>query len=234
MDCNFNFHFLCGPLPFTVKYECHIHSLTLVDRLIEDDSDEYYIYYWEECKNVAHIHCVTPKIMTALKENNNKEDVELWALGESQWDLGVLQSNKDATKEYCVQHESLAVASAIESNSRFDANGSVEDIERLAHFFRFENADGENYLAELGRFYPAEGQMKLLDDKFLRQQLENVGGYVVLRTLAPVLGTIISDWGGRLELEIDRKARIWARLQNSSGRMQTCSSINPVVGAWGC
>nr|YP_010883814.1 RNA polymerase beta subunit [Helleborus foetidus]WIW41432.1 RNA polymerase beta subunit [Helleborus foetidus] len=24
-------------------------------------------------------------------------------------------------------------------------------------------------------------------------------------------GTIISDWGGRLELEIDRKARIWAR-----------------------
>ncbi|KAF4358372.1 hypothetical protein G4B88_017249 [Cannabis sativa] len=25
-------------------------------------------------------------------------------------------------------------------------------------------------------------------------------------------GTIISDWGGRLELEIDRKARIWARV----------------------
>jgi DNA-directed RNA polymerase subunit beta len=25
-------------------------------------------------------------------------------------------------------------------------------------------------------------------------------------------GIIISDWGGRLELEIDRKARIWARV----------------------
>ncbi|KAK6771233.1 hypothetical protein RDI58_031516 [Solanum bulbocastanum] len=25
-------------------------------------------------------------------------------------------------------------------------------------------------------------------------------------------GTIISDWGGRSELEIDRKARIWARV----------------------
>ncbi|AES93574.1 DNA-directed RNA polymerase [Medicago truncatula] len=25
-------------------------------------------------------------------------------------------------------------------------------------------------------------------------------------------GTIMSDWGGRLELEIDRKARIWARV----------------------
>ncbi|WZZ50430.1 hypothetical protein YC2023_050537 [Brassica napus] len=25
-------------------------------------------------------------------------------------------------------------------------------------------------------------------------------------------GTIISDWGGRLELEIDKKARIWARV----------------------
>jgi len=27
-------------------------------------------------------------------------------------------------------------------------------------------------------------------------------------------GTIISDWGGRSELEIDRKARIWARVMN--------------------
>ncbi|KAL5067405.1 hypothetical protein RYX36_018292 [Vicia faba] len=29
-------------------------------------------------------------------------------------------------------------------------------------------------------------------------------------------GTIISDWGGRLELEIDRKARIWARTHVTS------------------
>lgn len=49
-------------------------------------------------------------------------------------------------------------------------------------------------IAELGSFYPTEGLMKLLHDKFLRQQLENVGGYVVPRTLAPVLGTLLRNY----------------------------------------
>ncbi|GMN69890.1 hypothetical protein TIFTF001_038937, partial [Ficus carica] len=72
MECVFNLHFLCGPLPITIKYEYHIHPLLLLDHLIlEDDSDECYcdiceeevdlqfrIYYCEDCKYVAHIHCL--------------------------------------------------------------------------------------------------------------------------------------------------------------------------------
>ncbi|GMN57953.1 hypothetical protein TIFTF001_027057 [Ficus carica] len=72
MDCVFNIHFLCGPLPSIIRYEHHIHPLILSDHsTIEDDSDEYYcdvcekesdqafrIYCCEECKYVSHIHCL--------------------------------------------------------------------------------------------------------------------------------------------------------------------------------
>nr|QYB23365.1 RNA polymerase beta subunit [Hedysarum polybotrys var. alaschanicum] len=40
---------------------------------------------------------------------------------------------------------------------------------------------------------------------YYRSELDHNGSLVYT-------GTIISDWGGRLELEIDRKARIWARV----------------------
>ena len=40
---------------------------------------------------------------------------------------------------------------------------------------------------------------------YYRSELDNTG-------ISVYTGTIISDWGGRLELEIDRKARIWARV----------------------
>ncbi|XP_062079490.1 uncharacterized protein LOC133783913 [Humulus lupulus] len=33
VQCNFKLHLLCGPLPSTIKYEYHIHSLLLVDQL---------------------------------------------------------------------------------------------------------------------------------------------------------------------------------------------------------
>ncbi|KAL3753851.1 hypothetical protein ACJRO7_001143 [Eucalyptus globulus] len=38
-------------------------------------------------------------------------------------------------------------------------------------------------------------------------------------------GTIISDWGGRLELEIDRKARIWARVTMGSNLREILENV---------
>ncbi|CAI8591189.1 unnamed protein product [Vicia faba] len=40
---------------------------------------------------------------------------------------------------------------------------------------------------------------------YYRSELDNNG-------ISVYTGTIISDWGGRLELEIDRKAMIWSRV----------------------
>ncbi|PON98114.1 Zinc finger, PHD-type, conserved site [Trema orientale] len=72
MECDFNLHFLCGPVPTIITYEYHIHPLTLVDHYVpEDDLSEYYcdaceeernshfrVYQCEDCKYTAHIHCL--------------------------------------------------------------------------------------------------------------------------------------------------------------------------------
>ena len=78
MECSHNLHFLCGPLPLRIKYEYHIHPLTLVDHSTVEDtgSDEFYcdaceeerdqnlrFYYCADCKYYAHIHCVLTEVL---------------------------------------------------------------------------------------------------------------------------------------------------------------------------
>ncbi|KAM6554681.1 hypothetical protein CsatB_015443 [Cannabis sativa] len=101
MECTYNLHFICGPLPFMVKDDYHIHKLTLVDSLNEEEFDEYYcdsceeernpqfrVYTCTDCKYTTHVHCMMTEIMKAIKgETNTNNDVELLvALGESRWD----------------------------------------------------------------------------------------------------------------------------------------------------
>ncbi|XP_060973573.1 uncharacterized protein LOC133038932 [Cannabis sativa] len=98
MECNFNLHFICGPLPFIIKYDYHIHALTLVDHLSDEDHyDELYcdvceqprhpffrVYYCKECNYTAHIHCLFDEIMKVIKRDSN-DDVKLMAFGETKW-----------------------------------------------------------------------------------------------------------------------------------------------------
>ncbi|KAL5562920.1 hypothetical protein UlMin_032667 [Ulmus minor] len=96
IECDLKIHFLCGPLPCTIKYECHVHPLILVDSIKGDDSNECYcdacedtrneqfrVYYCAECKYVAHIHCVLNEVLKALK--GEQRDVELIAVGDARW-----------------------------------------------------------------------------------------------------------------------------------------------------
>ncbi|XP_062079370.1 uncharacterized protein LOC133783747 [Humulus lupulus] len=98
MECNFILHFLCGPLPSIIKFDYHIHSLTLVDHYTSkyDHYDEFYcdicekernpyfrVYCCNDCDYVAHIHCLLYEIMKVIKGNSN--DVKLMSLGESRW-----------------------------------------------------------------------------------------------------------------------------------------------------
>ncbi|KAL5562946.1 hypothetical protein UlMin_032693 [Ulmus minor] len=99
MECDFKFHFLCGPLPSKIKHECHIDSLTLIDSISKDDSNEYYcdvcedeldprirVYCCADCKYVAHVHCVAYEIAKVFKEESR--DVELMAVGDHRWKRG--------------------------------------------------------------------------------------------------------------------------------------------------
>ncbi|XP_062118292.1 uncharacterized protein LOC133831903 [Humulus lupulus] len=109
MECNFNLHFICGPLPSTIKYKYHIHNLTLLDSVVEDNCHEYYcdvceeernsnfrVYSCSNCQYVAHIHCLIHQIKKLIKGVNDiSNDVELWALGENRWkwDIGIDEKN---------------------------------------------------------------------------------------------------------------------------------------------
>ncbi|XP_060974308.1 uncharacterized protein LOC115695540 [Cannabis sativa] len=101
VECDFNLHFLCGPLPSIVKFDYHIHSLTLVDHYItkDDHNDEFYcdiceeerdpyirIYCCKDCDFAAHIHCLLIEIMKIIKgSGGGSNDVKLMALGECGW-----------------------------------------------------------------------------------------------------------------------------------------------------
>lgn len=75
VQCAFDVHILCGPLPRTIKHKCHVHPLTLFDLVIEDDSGEYYcdacemrrnpqlrVYYCTKCKFIADVYCVLSEV----------------------------------------------------------------------------------------------------------------------------------------------------------------------------
>ncbi|KAF3435095.1 hypothetical protein FNV43_RR22182 [Rhamnella rubrinervis] len=79
-NCNFGVHLLCGPLPCTIKHKAHVHPLTLVDSMVEDDSGEYYcddcetqrdpricVYYCADCKYIVHVHCVISEVVRVLQ-----------------------------------------------------------------------------------------------------------------------------------------------------------------------
>ena len=78
VECDFNVHLLCVPLPSTIKHKCHIDPLYLRDYFVEDYSGEYYcdacensrdpresVYHCVGCSNyVAHINCVIDEVCT--------------------------------------------------------------------------------------------------------------------------------------------------------------------------
>ncbi|XVE90017.1 hypothetical protein DITRI_Ditri20bG0042500 [Diplodiscus trichospermus] len=99
--CDLSFHLECVVIPHFVKSRCHIHSLTLKDYFVEDNSGEYYcdiceekrhpnhhIYFCEECQGlfVAHIECVlnntagsdvsTDDSMEEEQSNNESSEIE--------------------------------------------------------------------------------------------------------------------------------------------------------------
>uniref|UniRef100_A0A2N9IKR7 Phorbol-ester/DAG-type domain-containing protein n=1 Tax=Fagus sylvatica TaxID=28930 RepID=A0A2N9IKR7_FAGSY len=86
VECDYNVHFLCVPLPCTIKHKCHIDPLHLRDYFVEDDSGEYYcdaceesrdpgecVYHCAECSNyVAHLNCVLDEVCSNSQSYDEK------------------------------------------------------------------------------------------------------------------------------------------------------------------
>ncbi|XP_062077028.1 uncharacterized protein LOC133781936 [Humulus lupulus] len=91
--CDFKVHLLCGMLPNSIKYDNHIHTLSLTDLVIENGFGEYCcdvcendrnprlcVYYCEDCVYIAHVHCLASEIINILK--GEVKDVNLKMVGE--------------------------------------------------------------------------------------------------------------------------------------------------------
>ncbi|KAE8077469.1 hypothetical protein FH972_016030 [Carpinus fangiana] len=93
LDCGFDLHHTCGPLPYTIKHKSHIHPLILNSSPLEDEEDcepdEFYcdaceeqrvdpflpIYYCPQCRFVAELKCVFSEVVSSL--NGEYGDVML-------------------------------------------------------------------------------------------------------------------------------------------------------------
>ncbi|EOY19981.1 Cysteine/Histidine-rich C1 domain family protein [Theobroma cacao] len=75
VECNFNVHLHCVPIPSSIEHRYHRHPLNYMDSVAEDHSEEYYcdicknernpahpVYCCEKCKYITHVHCVLNEV----------------------------------------------------------------------------------------------------------------------------------------------------------------------------
>jgi hypothetical protein len=79
LNCDFNLHLMCGPLPSTIKHKCHVHHLILTQYSLatfENEEDDEFccdaceedrdpllpIYQCKECKFAAEVNCIISEV----------------------------------------------------------------------------------------------------------------------------------------------------------------------------
>lgn len=75
VKCDFTIHLWCAPLPKAIQHESHHHSLTVMDKFVDDDYEEEFcdiceekrdrqecIYYCVECDFIAEFNCMPPEV----------------------------------------------------------------------------------------------------------------------------------------------------------------------------
>nr|POE66448.1 hypothetical protein CFP56_29295 [Quercus suber] len=193
--CDLNLHFLCGPLPYTIKHKDHIiHPLFLtnspVEEEVEDETDEFYchaceeerdpllpVYYCAECYFVAEFKCIFPQIISSLKGEYG--DIELRnTLGHpgSSW--------QD-------MYEELKNLSKAMKTITTEEDGQYKDSEYSEDFLLSDKA--------YTRFMKFLDSGKWIFDPwkiiFNREEFVSVGDYVVPLRLATIQRKLLSKHG---------------------------------------
>ncbi|XP_062080686.1 uncharacterized protein LOC133785469 [Humulus lupulus] len=223
LECNFRAHLLCGPLPFTIKYEFHIHPLILVDLIAEDDSEDYYcdiceaqrdprirVYYCEPCKFIAHIHCLTNEIIKTL--TGDLKDVELNNLGEDIWKLMMRKGNvefvdiveEEQGKSPITLKDLLQMDKALKSYYKWNEAPSelkghseekvdTKDIDWIVQLSRFTTKNFDEFWNDLFEFY--RNTTMELESGDLGLKIVTVKGHKIPFTLALVLNILLDKYG---------------------------------------
>ncbi|PON98113.1 hypothetical protein TorRG33x02_061870 [Trema orientale] len=152
----------------------------------------------------------------------NTKDVELMALGENRWyqsgtEKDMLTENELTLREVMCslteeENEVLTDPHGAghpssyktfleerynfyrrENSPLFDRElRSIEDIEKINQFPRFGVTDLANLIMELRLYSPRKGLK--LDEKYLRQKVVDVEGYMVPITVAPILKALVHKY----------------------------------------
>ncbi|KAL5549899.1 hypothetical protein UlMin_000075 [Ulmus minor] len=223
MNCDFKIHFICGPLPSTIKHECHMHPLNLVDSIVEANFDENYcdvcefernprirVYYCEECQYIAHPCCVISEIVKVFK--GDLGDVKLKVIGQDFWEepqeewdmspsltlLNLLSSN-DLTfdeKEFLNECFKWDNSSKGEEDSKVEvADEDIDEIITRYPFFNQKEDLTSFFYKDFERFSWSNKEKLVVKSSDLSLKIVGVQGYSIPVTLAPVLQTLLHKYG---------------------------------------
>ncbi|KAF5734925.1 hypothetical protein HS088_TW15G00422 [Tripterygium wilfordii] len=211
VDCDFNLHLLCAPLPETFKSICHMDPLTLEDCVVEDDLDEFYcdaceterdpeecVYYCALCDFSVHMSCVIFEVLLLL--SGEKPNVKL-RRPDRQRALEAVKkgSTLDDFIEMLTEEEKEEFIAADKSLDE-EINVIREELlksphENVSSNLKFNSYSEKTFIRFMGE--------RLLNDVQKGErilwngdsQFVSIGNYKVPRNLAPILEGLFSKYG---------------------------------------
>ncbi|EXB57302.1 hypothetical protein L484_011389 [Morus notabilis] len=182
LDCDFKVHLLCGPLPAVIQYEYHKHPLILVDSLEEDNSGEYYcdvceterdprirLYYCEECKFFAHVHCVMSEMQlypchTSDAELINYDQIIKVLKG----DLSNVELKTIGADFWNFSEEAVLLAEKVQAKSSVTfkdlLNTALSEAQWLTQDFKWDASSHEENKGQQAVSQSTADQLNLTDD----------------------------------------------------------------------
>ncbi|KAL5560270.1 hypothetical protein UlMin_036481 [Ulmus minor] len=218
VNCDFKIHFICGPLPSTIEYECHMHPLILVDS-IEANFEEYYcdvcefernprirVYHCKECQYIAHPHCVITGIVKVFKGDLGGVKLKVigqdfWEEPDEEWDMSSsltlfdLLSSNDLTGG---DKNTLSLWFKWDKSSKGEEDSKVEvadeDIDEIIRYpFSNQQDFTSFFFNDFDRFL--YNRKLVVKSSELSVKIVGVQGYSIPVTLAPVLQTLLHKYG---------------------------------------
>ncbi|KAJ4712688.1 putative Cysteine/Histidine-rich C1 domain family protein [Melia azedarach] len=215
VECDFNVHLFCSPLPRTIKHRSHECSLNLMDSLVVDYYDKQIcdvceeerdpqecVYYCAECNFIVEFNCVFSEVMLSLERN--KGDVPLRIVSKELNDRVIRDAftYDDIMKSYNVEENEIikefmwkirATLGGISVPLNFQG-----DI-RISQNFPYSDADVLLFMAMMKRKVKLTESVdvnyevvKVVD---VEDEVVKVEDYMVVPKLAPILKSLLYKYG---------------------------------------
>ncbi|KAL5560201.1 hypothetical protein UlMin_036412 [Ulmus minor] len=221
LNCDFKIHFICGPLPSTIKHECHMHPLILIDSVVDANSENYYcdvcefernprirVYHCKECQYIVHPHCVISEIAKVFKGDLGGVTLKVigqdfWEQPQEEWDmsssftlLDLLSSNHLDELEKGILEERFKWDKSSKGEEDSKVEVADEDIDEIITRYPFFNQqeDLTNFFYKDFDEFCSKEKTLVVKSSELSLKIVRVQGYSIPVTLAPILQTLLHKY----------------------------------------